>query len=143
MGPVYPLEEMFKTMDQRDLDFWGITMFHEYKEGDPFGTIPYGYIPNHIQSHFIAVRKPMLNSLEYQMYWDHMQMIHDYREAVGCHEAIFTKRFADAGLNGMFMRILNRITTIIRSSAQQNVCWKRNVVLSLRDVLLCRTMTIF
>lgn len=97
MGPVYPLEEMFKTMDQRDLDFWGITMFHEYKEGDPFGTIPYGYIPNHIQSHFIAVRKPMLNSLEYQMYWDHMQMIHDYREAVGCHEAIFTKRFADAG----------------------------------------------
>ena len=38
MGPVYPLEEMFKTMDQRDLDFWGITMFHEYKEGDPFGT---------------------------------------------------------------------------------------------------------
>ena len=46
-------------------------------------------------------------------------------------------------LNGMFMRILNRITTIIRSSARQNVCWKRNVVLSLRDVLLCRTMTIF
>ena len=97
MGPVYPLEEMFTTMDKKDLDFWGITKFHEYKEGDPFGTIPYGYIPEHIQSHFIAVRKDMLNSLEFQTYWEKMGMIHDYREAVGCHEAIFTKKFADAG----------------------------------------------
>lgn len=97
MGPVYPLEEMFHAMDKRDLDFWGITKFHEFKDGDPFGTIPYGYIPAHIQSHFIAVRKPMLNSLEYQSYWDNMVMIHDYREAVGCHEAIFTKKFSDAG----------------------------------------------
>lgn len=97
MGPVYPLEEMFTSMDNRDLDFWGITKFHEFKEGDPFGTIPYGYIPDHIQSHFIAVRKDMLNSLEFQSYWDNMVMIHDYREAVGCHEAIFTKKFSEAG----------------------------------------------
>ena len=97
MGPVYPLKEMFTAMDKKDLDFWGITKFHEYKEGDPFGTIPYGYIPEHIQSHFIAVRKDMLNSLEFQTYWEQMGMIHDYREAVGCHEAIFTKKFADAG----------------------------------------------
>ena len=27
MGPVYPLREMFETMGQKDLDFWGITKY--------------------------------------------------------------------------------------------------------------------
>lgn len=30
MGPVYPFSEMFETMDQRDLDFWGITKFIKF-----------------------------------------------------------------------------------------------------------------
>ncbi len=97
MGPIYPLKEMFEKMDAKDLDFWGITKYHEYKEGDPFGTIVYGYIPEHIQSHFIAVRSRMLRSIEFQEYWNNMQQINDYREAVGCHEAIFTRKFSEAG----------------------------------------------
>lgn len=97
MGPVYPLEEMFTEMSSRDLDFWGITMYHKYEEGDPFGTIELGYIPDHIQSHFIAVRSSMFNSIEFQMYWDNMGEISDYRDAVGCHEAMFTYRFAQKG----------------------------------------------
>lgn len=97
MGPVYPLSEMFESMSARDLDFWGITMYHKYEKGDPFGTIECGYIPDHIQSHFIAVRTPMLKSIEFQSYWNNMQEIKDYRDAVGCHEAMFTKRFSEKG----------------------------------------------
>lgn len=97
MGPIYPLQEMFETMNAKDLDFWGITKYHKYEDGDPFGTIAYGHIPEHIQSHFIAVRNHMLQSIEFQEYWNNMQEINDYREAVGCHEAIFTKKFSDAG----------------------------------------------
>lgn len=97
MGPVFPLEEMFDTMNRKDLDFWGITKFHEYSAGDPFGTISYGYIPEHIQSHFIAVRKNFLKTEDFKNYWDNMPMVHDYTEAVGFHEAIFTKKFADMG----------------------------------------------
>lgn len=97
MGPVYPLSEMFSTMSAKDVDFWGITEFHEFKEGDPFGTIEVGYIPEHIQSHFIAVRSSMLKSSEFQDYWDNMGEIRDYRDAVGKHEAMFTKRFSDKG----------------------------------------------
>ena len=41
MGPVYPFSEMFETMDQRDLDFWGITKFHKVPQ-DPFGRSPFG-----------------------------------------------------------------------------------------------------
>ncbi|MEG1945688.1 MAG: rhamnan synthesis F family protein [Lachnospiraceae bacterium] len=97
MGPVYPLKEMFDNMNQKDLDFWGITKYHEYKAGDPFGTIDCGYIPEHIQSHFIAVRNHMLKSIEFQSYWNHMGEICDYRDAVGKHEAVFTRNFSNAG----------------------------------------------
>lgn len=97
MGPVYPLEEMFGSMNLRDVDFWGVTKFHTYKDGDPFGTIKVGYIPEHIQSHFIAVRQKMIQSEAFQTYWNEMGEIKDYRDAVGKHEAMFTKRFADKG----------------------------------------------
>lgn len=96
MGPVYPFKEMFDSMDSRDLDFWGLTVFHEVPY-DPFGTIKFNYIPLHLQSHFIAIRTPMLESKEFIDYWKNMQMITCYEEAVGCHEAIFTKTFADLG----------------------------------------------
>lgn len=95
MGPIYPFSEMFEEMNKRDLDFWGITLHHRY-DANPF-NIEYGYIPKHIQSHFIVVRKSMLSSVEFQNYWDTMQPINSYSDAIGKHEAIFTKRFSDMG----------------------------------------------
>ena len=96
MGPLYPFAEMFEVMDKRDIDFWGITKYHKV-DNDPFGNIVYGYIPDHIQSHFIAVRKNMLNSREFHDYWDFHPEVKNYSDAVGLHEAIFTKKFEDYG----------------------------------------------
>lgn len=95
-GPLYPFKEMFDEMDQRDLDFWGITTYHGAPY-DPFGKIKYGYLPEHIQSHFIVVRNDMLNSYEFKKYWDEMVPITSYEEAICYHEAIFTKTFEDKG----------------------------------------------
>ncbi len=95
MGPVYPFAEMFKEMDQRDVDFWGITKFHK----DEYNSLgcECGYTPEHIQSHFIAVRRSMLQSPEFKKYWDKMPSITSYEEAVRQHEAVFTQLFSDAG----------------------------------------------
>lgn len=95
-GPLYPFSEMFEEMNRRDVDFWGITKHHGFPF-DPFGTIPYGYIPEHIQSSFICVRRTMLNSLEFHRYWEKMPEVKSYGEAVGKHEAIFTKQFKEYG----------------------------------------------
>ena len=46
-GPLYPFSEMFDTMAERDVDFWGITKHHKV-DPDPFGMLPYGYLPEHI-----------------------------------------------------------------------------------------------
>ncbi|WEV53130.1 rhamnan synthesis F family protein [Bifidobacterium sp. ESL0704] len=96
MGPVYPFSEMFEAMDRRDLDFWGITKFHKV-DGDPFGRSPYGYLPEHIQSHFHAYRKSLHTSKAFRDYWDNLPEIKSYFDSVGLHESLFTKRFADKG----------------------------------------------
>lgn len=96
MGPIYPFSETFEKMDKKDLDFWGLTEYFKIK-GDPFGYSPYGYLPDHIQSHWIACRRSLVSSKDFQEYWENMSMIEDYAQAVGKHESIFTKVFADKG----------------------------------------------
>lgn len=96
MGPVYPLQEMFDSMDERDIDYWGPTISHK-TDFDPFGTVPFGYLPDHIQTHFLAIRKSLLVSKEFRDYWRKMPFIESYQQSVGRHEAFFTKHFADMG----------------------------------------------
>ncbi len=97
MGPLYPFSEMFNKMDQKDLDFWGITKYH----GASFDVSDQSEdeIPQHIQSHFIAVRRNMTTSLEFMEYWASRPPIKEYDDAVNNHEAIFTKHFANAGFS--------------------------------------------
>ena len=96
VGPLYPLKEMFDVMDARPVDFWGINV-HSGEDYDPWNIMPDGYIPKHLQSHFIAVRRPMLESKEFQTYWNKMRKINSYQEAIGYHEAIFTDTFENHG----------------------------------------------
>lgn len=96
LGPVYPFAETFAKMDAKDVDFWGLTEYFEIDK-DPFGYSPYGYLPDHIQSHWIACRRSLVSSAAFHQYWEQMPMIEDYAQAVGKHESIFTKKFADLG----------------------------------------------
>lgn len=95
-GPLYPFSEMFQEMDKRDIDFWGITKHHSV-EFDCFGTCKYGYIPEHIQSNFLVIRKKLIKSKDYQKMWENMPQINSYSESVGFYEAIFTKEFTEKG----------------------------------------------
>jgi len=96
MGPIYPFKEMFNIMDKKDIDFWGITLFHG-SSFDPFGKTKCGYLPLHLQSHFIAVRNDMLTNGDFQLYWETMPEITSYEESICLHEAIFTKKFEELG----------------------------------------------
>lgn len=95
-GPFYPFSETFEKMKNRDLDFWGITK-HAKLDYDPFGLNPYGYLPEHIQSHFMVYRKRMICKKEFQEYWDNFRPVNNYRDSVCYHESFFTKHFADLG----------------------------------------------
>lgn len=95
LGPVYPFAEMFAAMDQRDLDFWGMTK-HYRLSTNAFDN-EYGYTPEHLQTFFLACRKTMIQSEIFQAYWDNLPQIDSYKDAVGKHETYFTKYFYDNG----------------------------------------------
>ncbi len=95
-GPIYPFSEMFDSMNREDIDFWGMTNFHEVPY-DPFGTIEYGYIPKHIQSFFMVFRQSLCLTDDFRDYWENLPEITDYNEAIGFFETVFTKKFADKG----------------------------------------------
>lgn len=92
-GPVTPLQEMFSRMDTRsDLDFWGLSR-HYAMRSRRFGI--HGQVPEHIQSHFIAVRRRMYD--DFWTYWQDMQLPKSYEDSVRRHETRFTAHFSDLG----------------------------------------------
>lgn len=99
IGPIFPLDEMFSEMSRRDLDFWGVTKCFRLDSDEcakAWGN-PLGYIPEHIQSSFMAYRRRFVSSDEFRRYWDEMRPIKSYQESGALHEQMFTKRFADKG----------------------------------------------
>lgn len=94
-GPIYSFEEMFATMARRDIDFWGITKFHECSY--VFDTCKYKYTPEHIQSSFLVIRKSMGVSPLYKDVWNNLPTIHSYEEAIGIFELPFTKEAKEKG----------------------------------------------
>ncbi|MGO2110665.1 MAG: rhamnan synthesis F family protein [Pseudoclavibacter sp.] len=92
-GPVYPFDEVFARMGERDVDFWGLT------EHGAFTDEAGHKHPAHIQSHWIAVRNRMLRSTEYREYWQTMPEIRSYDDSIVNHEARFTRHFAGRGFS--------------------------------------------
>lgn len=93
-APIFPFSELFNEMDSRACDFWGISEHNEMVPNPFTGT---GVLPRHIQSHFIAIRKKMLNSIEFKKYWQDMPMINSYTDSVLSHESRFTSHFQAMG----------------------------------------------
>lgn len=92
-GPVCPLEPMWEYMEQRpELDFWGLTR-HYAMRSRRFG----GNVPEHLQSHFLAIRKRMLQSDDFWQYWQNMALPRSYEESVIRHETRFTHYFSERG----------------------------------------------
>lgn len=92
-GPVRPLAGFFAAMEGKDLDFWGLSR-HYAMRSRRFGG-KNGVVPEHIQSHLIAVRRRMY--ADFWAYWQNIPLPQSYEESVACHEARFTAHFAALG----------------------------------------------
>lgn len=92
-GPVFSLQSMFDAMEARkDLDFWGLTR-HYAMRSRRFG----GWVPEHLQSHFLAIRSNMFLHESFWQYWQQMQLPRSYEESVARHETRFTEYFLAQG----------------------------------------------
>ena len=54
-------------------------------------------MPEHLQSHFIAVRPRLFNSDDFWSYWQKMELPTSYEQSIIRHETRFTPYFAARG----------------------------------------------
>lgn len=94
-GPIFPVEHMIETMKNKSVDFWGVT--YGEKQLDFTNLNRYGYIPQHIQTYFVAIRHSLLTSNHFKNYWQQMIETNTREKAIGLHETVFTKYFEDKG----------------------------------------------
>lgn len=94
-GPFYPFGRIFADMDARKVDFWGLTC--HYETANVFGNCPYGYIPAHLQSYFLVIRRSMFQSAAFWEYWEALPDFSSFEDVVGRHEAVFTRYFEERG----------------------------------------------
>ena len=94
-GPLYSFNKIFKDMDNKKVDFWGITVHGEAPNQN--GLCPYPHRPRYLQLYFLAFRKNMVKSREFQDYWYNLPYFDNFEELAFKHEAVFTKYFSDLG----------------------------------------------
>ena len=95
-GPLYPLKNMFDQMNTRNVDFWGITQYYD-TSFDPYIFDRHKDIPAYVQTYFLAVRKHLLASLEFQQYWKNLPIFESADDMFRQHEIKFTKTFENMG----------------------------------------------
>lgn len=93
-GPVRPFGPVFDRMDAQVLDFWGMTD-HPRLQPNPFTGS--GILPEHLQSFWIAARRSLHQSPQWQSYWETLPLFASYEDAVQQHEVLFTERFREGG----------------------------------------------
>lgn len=93
-APFGDMERVFDWAETIDADFWGLSA-HKRMEPNPFTGK--GVLPYHINSHWISVRRPMLQRPEFLSYWREMLPIRSYNDSVLIHESQFTRHFAEQG----------------------------------------------
>lgn len=98
-GPLFPFKEVFKEMDSKDVDFWGLSVHGKAKSAK--NMCPYGDRPRYLQTYFLAIRKNMVSSEAFQKYWIDLPLFEDFTSLVEKHGCVFTKYFEELGFKWM------------------------------------------
>lgn len=113
-GPVHSFADMFWEMDHQDIDFWGMSA--GYHSHDGWNRVKYGYLPDHIQTFFIAFRKSMVCTDAFQSYWNNYdKTLNDFVSVVSQHEVVMTQHFQDLGFRWMIYANTDRYRSKYRS----------------------------
>ncbi len=86
-GPLFSLQEMFRTMDAKQCDWWGL---YRWFIG---GEHPYRHIP----SFFVVYRQKLLATSDFKDYWETLPPTNSYMASVLNHEQRQTPYYADKG----------------------------------------------
>lgn len=93
-GPITPLQDVWKKLENVEADFWGITRHPggKFEDNTEF--------PGHIQTYFLVLRKSLIRSSCFKLFWENLSYPETHRQAVEEFEIDFTNYFAQRGLYG-------------------------------------------
>ena len=96
---VHSFSEIFERMDKEhpEVDFWGLTNHLENKTVRIIPEIEDSWIREHIQSYFLVLKKPVLQSTGFQNYWMDFKPCSTFAEEVYEHETKFTEFLSENG----------------------------------------------
>ena len=115
-GPFRPFSGVFKEMEERGYDFWGLTVHGEAPTAK--NMCPYGYRPRYIQTYFMVFNKRMLNDEEFRLFWQSIPVYSSILEVSEKCSAVLTKFFSDKGYRwGVYSD-----TADLEESREKNIC---------------------
>jgi len=77
-GPIYTLRDIFKKMNNKKCNFWGITSGKE--------------ISYHLQSYFIVFKRDVLHSKVFKLFWNKVKVLECKRDIIEKYEIGLTKQ---------------------------------------------------
>lgn len=90
-GPIHEWDYVFSSMEQKGLDFWGLSQY-------PDGSFPDGdFISSHIQSYFLCISKSIFTDKSWIPFWNAIGNAATYKEAIKSFEIRFTNYFSEKG----------------------------------------------
>jgi dTDP-4-dehydrorhamnose reductase len=100
-GPIRPLNNIFKTMEYSDCDFWGLTVNQEQ------------YLP-HLQSYFLVFNKKIINSEIFKNFFRKVKREDNKQNIIENYEIALTPAFIDAGfkMDSFIKKIFERNPTL-------------------------------
>ncbi len=94
-GPFFDFNEIFESMKDTEIDFWGITEHQEVLNLSLPG-IGVCDIPSHIQGYFIAFKNKIIKNKVFRGLWDNLK-VSTFEEMFCYHESAITKKLSDLG----------------------------------------------
>lgn len=92
-APLYPWEDVFKSMKSDNVDFWGLSRYPGGGRKLSTGKD----IPSHIQGYFLVCKKKLFLSQPWKNFWDNLVYPTSYWEAVEKFEIYFSIYFSNYG----------------------------------------------
>jgi lipopolysaccharide biosynthesis protein len=101
IGPFIPWSSIFETMEKKNDDFWGLTIFPELRDSSrpEAAHLPDSRIPRHIQSFFLAFTKKVFTSQAFHDYWASVTFATALIDVVARFECTLTEYLANSGFS--------------------------------------------
>ena len=112
-GPLFSLENVFKSMASVDCDFWGITH-----------CLQFAY---HIQSYFILFKKSALESSEFKIFWQRVENLESKDSIIFQYEIGLSQLLINSGL---------KAHTYVNSRFSHFAIYKRIISIAVNGMVL-------